>query len=137
MIGSVRLLLALVATALVACPVMASDMQHRGNGATVERAEAGLSATSCHDVSELDLTPPGNMDDPCPDPGDCRIAVISQIAEVSVVTPLLSMPDLVAVPLAEIAVGEAGIIKLATGPPPRALGTGMLTPLILKQRLLI
>lgn len=137
MSGFVRLLLALVATSLAACPAMASSIPHGEGRVTAERVVTSFPAASCHDLAGPDAAVPGDSDETCPDRDVCGIAAINQLPELSLVTLLLGSPGIVALPAAEIWLDKAGSDGFATGPPPRSLGPGAPTPLILKQRFLI
>ena len=137
MIAFVRLLLVLVATAMVACPVMASDLHAHDESVAAVSNGTSVQVATCHDELRPDGAEPGNLDGPCPDRSDCSIASIIQAAPAPYVSPPVETNIFVAIPAGDFASDLFFIKGFATGPPVRRRGQRAFTPLVLKQRLLI
>ena len=137
MIGICRLFLALVAAALVACPVMALDVQNRGDGIEAMLVSKSVQAAPGIEDVHRDASGPDSMEESCPERNDCSIIAINQASPAPTVSPLPDEANLIAIPAVQFSVEEVLIKGFSTGPPAGTYKPRPQTPLVLKQRFLI
>lgn len=137
MIALVRLLLLLVAASMVACPAMASGLNTRSASMVAKSQEMAHQTASCHEDMRPGMADHANPDSPYPGGKDCGIAAIHQAAPAPIDPPTDEPVTFVAIPAAEGSSLIAFVKPFATGPPARLRARCALTPVLLKQRLLI
>lgn len=137
MIAVVRLFVALVATAMVACPVMASDIRHHGDVMETVALASALPAHHGVEAPHSNAAGSDTMGNSCPERIDCSITAINQVPPAPFVSPFVDEGTLIAIPAVEISLQEVIIKGFATGPPSRLYVPRPRTLLVLRQRFLI